>query len=149
MLKIGKLAQEAIAAASYLAEKYAEEGMRVSAVDIADARGLPRPVVSKILASLSLHGLTTGTTGPHGGYRLTRPPRQITLHDIVSVFERMDVRPMCPFGPNWCGNNPPCPMHEAIAAIAQDVDTFLQKQNLGPFCGLKSPPARKVAKRRV
>ena len=89
MLKIGKLAQQGIAAASYLAQKYDEEGTRVSAMEIADARELPRPVVAKILAALSMHGITTGTTGPHGGYRLARPPRHVTLHDIVAVFERM------------------------------------------------------------
>ena len=144
MLKIGKLAQQGIAAASYLAQKYDEEGTRVSAMEIADARELPRPVVAKILAALSLHGITTGTTGPHGGYRLARPPRHITLHDIVAVFERMDIRPMCPFGPNWCGHGPPCPMHDAISVAADDVTRFLKKQHLGPFCGLKSDPARKT-----
>ncbi len=139
MLKIGKLAQQGIAAASYLAQKYDEEGSRVSAMEIADARELPRPVVAKILAALSQHGITTGTTGPGGGYRLARPPEHITLHDIVAVFERMDVRPMCPFGPNWCGNGPPCPMHDAIFAAADDVTDFLQKHDLGPFCDHHTP----------
>lgn len=134
MLKIVKLAQQAIAAASYLAEIHAADGKRASAGDIADARGLPRPVVAKILASLSLHGITTGTTGPHGGYRLARPPRRISLYDIVAVFESMEIRPMCPFGPDWCGNGPPCPMHDSFGKIAEKVNRFLQKQNLGAFC---------------
>ena len=107
MLKIGKLAQQAIAAASYLAERYDEMGSRVSAAEIADARSLPRPVVAKVLAQMSLHGLTTGTTGPTGGYRLARVPKAISLFDIVEAFERIDVRPMCPFGPDWCGHGEP------------------------------------------
>lgn len=137
MLKIGKLAQQAIAAASYLAEQYDEDDTRISAREIADARDLPRPVVAKVLAQLSLSGITSGTTGPSGGYRLVKPPEEVTLHEIVAVFERPDVRPMCPFGPNWCGSGPPCPMHEAIARVSHDVERFLQGQNLGPFRGLK------------
>ncbi|MBK8090541.1 MAG: Rrf2 family transcriptional regulator [Verrucomicrobiaceae bacterium] len=133
MLKIGKLAQQAIAAATYLAERYNAEGTRVSAAEIADARELPRPVVAKLLASLSLNHLTTGTTGPTGGYRLARPPEKITLHDIVAVFERMDIRPMCPFGPNYCGNGTPCPLHDAISVASDQVDDFLKSQHLGPF----------------
>lgn len=133
MLKIGKLAQQGIAAASYLAQKYDEEGTRVSAVEIADARDLPRPVMSKILAALSLHGITTGTTGPTGGYRLAKPPEDISLHDIVAVFERMDIRPMCPFGPNWCGHGDLCPMHDAITEASKQVAAFLSTQHLGPF----------------
>jgi Rrf2 family protein len=147
MLKIGKLAQQGIAAASYLAQKYDEEGSRVSAMEIADARELPRPVLAKILAALSLHGITTGTTGPHGGYRLARPPHHITLYDIVEVFERMDIRPMCPFGPNWCGRGEPCPLHDAISVAANDVTHFLQRQNFGPFCGLKSERVLKPGRR--
>lgn len=149
MLKIGKLAQQAIAAASYLAERYDETATRISAREIADARELPRPVVAKVLAQLSMHGITTGSTGPSGGYRLARPPDEISLHEIVAVFERPDVRPMCPFGPNWCGSGPPCPMHESIARVSHDVERFLQSQNLGPFRGLKNPARpRAVEKRR-
>lgn len=144
MLKIGKLAQQAIAAASYLAERYDEETARVSAAEIADARNLPRPLVSKVLAQLSQHGITSGTTGPTGGYRLAKAPEEISLHDIVAVFERLDIRPMCPFGPNWCGNGPVCALHNAISEAAAQVDAFLSMQHLGPFrksgCGAKKAP---------
>jgi len=133
MLKIGKLAQQAIVAASYLAERYDAAGTRVSAAEIADARELPRPVVAKVLAQLSLRGITTGTTGPTGGYRLARAPKDISLFDIVESFERMDVRPMCPFGPNWCGNGEPCPMHDSITAVVENVTGFLRSQHFGPF----------------
>lgn len=148
MLKIGKLAQQAIAAASYLAERYDADASRVSASEIADARELPRPLVAKVLAQLSLHGITSGITGPTGGYRLAREPNKITLHDIVSIFEQIDIRPMCPFGPNWCGHGDLCPLHDAITAAAEDVTRFLQKQNLGPFCGLKRTAAKKKTRKR-
>jgi Rrf2 family protein len=133
MLKIGKLAQQAIAAASYLAERYSEDGTRVSAAEIADARDLPRPVVAKLLASLSQHGLTTGITGPSGGYQLAKAPEDITLYDIVAAFECMDARPMCPFGPNWCGHGAPCPLHDAIVEACEQGDHFFKSQHLGPF----------------
>ncbi len=151
MLKIGKLAQQAIAAASYLAERYDEMGSRVSAAEIADARSLPRPVVAKVLAQMSLHGLTTGTTGPTGGYRLARVPKAISLFDIVEAFERIDLRPMCPFGPDWCGNGDPCPLHDSITNASEHVADFLKTQHLGPFAkqGNKVPrrPAKKARRK--
>jgi len=148
MLKIGKLAQQAIAAASYLAERYDEEATRVSAAEIADARELPRPLVAKVLALLSLHGITTGTTGPNGGYRLARPPEEISLHDIVEVFERMDIRPMCPLGPNWCGNGAHCPLHDAISKVADQVHGFLSEQHLGSFRKASRKPIRKSSRKK-
>ncbi len=137
MLKIGRLAQQAIVAASYLAERYDEAGTRVSAAEIADARELPRPVVAKVLAQLSMRGITSGTTGPTGGYRLARAPKDITLFAIVEAFERIDARPMCPFGPNWCGNGEPCPMHDSITDVVEHVTGFLQAQHLGSFVRAK------------
>jgi Rrf2 family protein len=133
MLKIGKLAQQAIAAASYLAEWYDDDTARVSAAEIADARELPRPLAAKVLATLSQHGITTGTTGPTGGYRLARAPEEISLHDIVAAFESLEIRPMCPFGPNWCVSGNLCPLHDAITEAAGQVDAFLSKQHLGVF----------------
>lgn len=133
MLKIGKLAQQAIAAASYLAERYSEDGTRVSAAEIADARDLPRSVVAKLLASLSQHGLTTGITGPSGGYRLARAAEDIYLYDIAATFEYMDARPMYPFGPNWCGHGAPCTLHDAIVEACEQGDHFFKSQHLGPF----------------
>lgn len=149
MLKIGKLAQQAIAAASYLAERYDETGTRVSAAEIADARELPRPLVAKVLAQLSLHHITSGTTGPTGGYRLARHPKDISLFDIVSAFERIDIRPMCPFGPNWCGNGEPCPLHESITNVVDHVAVFLQTQNLGPFVHSGKNASNRTVKKAV
>ncbi len=141
MLKFGKLAQQAIAAASFLAERYDDDGRtRVSAAEIADARELPRPVVAKLLAILSQNGLTTGVTGPSGGYQLARPPEQISLYDIVSAFESMDARPMCPFGPNWCGHGAPCSLHDAIATACEQGDHFFKSHHLGPFRLAKKKP---------
>lgn len=148
MLKIGKLAQQAIAATSFLAERFDAAGTRVSAAEIADGRSLPRPVVAKVLAQLSLHGITTGTTGPTGGYRLARDPKDISLFDIVEAFERIDVRPMCPFGPDWCGHGEPCPLHDSITAAVDQVALFLKTQNLGPFVKVGLTRTRKLAKKK-
>ena len=109
MLRIGKLSQQAIAAATVLAERYGGDAVRLSASEIADARELPRPVVAKVLATLAQSGIVSGAPGPSGGYRLARPPETVALYDIVAAFERTDVRPMCPFGPNWCGTGDLCP----------------------------------------
>lgn len=147
MLKIGKLAQQAIAAASYLAERYDDAGTRVSAAEIADARELPRPLVAKVLAQLSLRHITSGTTGPTGGYRLRRSPDKITLFDIVESFERIDIRPMCPLGPNWCGNGDLCPLHDSITQAADQVVSFLKTQHLGLFAKVGQQAAKRVVKK--
>ncbi len=69
MLRYGKTTQSAIAAMSRLAEQYDGGRTRVSSGDIAATRNLSRPLVAKMLTTLSQAGLIRGSPGPGGGYR--------------------------------------------------------------------------------
>lgn len=133
MIRYGKTTQAAIAAMSRLAEVYDDAQTRVSSTDIAEKRRLSRPLVAKLLTVLSRAGLVVGSTGPGGGYALGRPPKQITLFDIAEVFERTEDQLMCPFGPAWCGNGTPCPLHDELTALNNRVIEFLQETTLDVF----------------
>ena len=102
-----------MAAMSRLAELYAEANRVASSREIAESRDLSPQLVAKILTDLSRGGLVTASPGPGGGYRLAKPPHQISLDDIVRIFER-ETEFLCPFGPNWCGKKDPCPLHFSI-----------------------------------
>ncbi len=109
-----KTTQNAIAAVSRLAELFRDSEARTSSRDIAESRNLPVPIVAKILTELSRGGLIVGAPGPGGGYRLARPPAEISLKDVADLFER-DVQTACPYGAGWCGPGEPCPGHPAGA----------------------------------
>lgn len=144
MTPYGKTSQNAIAAMSRLAQAY-EEKRLLSSSDIARDRSLPQTLVAKLLTMLSQAGLVVGARGPGGGYRLARPPRRITLLEIVTVFERLGERTNCPFGPGWCGNNEPCPLHDAYVQFSEQFDSFLRRTKLDLF-STKSPSARRKGK---
>jgi Rrf2 family transcriptional regulator, iron-sulfur cluster assembly transcription factor len=135
MLRYGKTAQSAVSAMSRLAEVYDGGETCLSSLDIAKHRHLPQPLVAKLLTVLSRAGLVDGTRGPGGGYWLARPPGEITLEDIVKCFERDGDRVLCPFGPGWCGNSDPCPLHFGLLELDQNLREFLQKNTLEAFAG--------------
>jgi Rrf2 family protein len=58
-----------------------------SARDLADELGLPLPVLRNILKLLASRGLLHSARGPSGGYRLARPPREITLAQVMEIIE--------------------------------------------------------------
>jgi Rrf2 family protein len=58
-----------------------------SARDLADELRLPLPVLRNILKLLASHGLLVSSRGPSGGYQLARPPREITLAEVIEVIE--------------------------------------------------------------
>lgn len=118
MFTYSKLAQAGISAVSYLAATAAESRLAGSA-EIAASREMSRQLIAKVLTLLSRAKLVEGTPGPSGGYRLARPAAEITLLDVVQVFEDLETRVMCPFGPNWCGNGPNCPLHDSLLDMHQ------------------------------
>ncbi len=132
-MKFGKTAQTAISVISLLAEDFPKGKVVRSSLDIADVRGLPQPLVAKVLTVLSTAGLVDGTRGPGGGYWLAKTPREISLQHVVELFEKTDKSVMCPFGPNWCGHGDPCPMHDAIVGMTQEWGDYLTQTTLEIF----------------
>jgi Rrf2 family iron-sulfur cluster assembly transcriptional regulator len=55
--------------------------------DIALRTGLPQPYLEQILLALKGAGLVRSKRGVGGGYVLARPPREITLAEIVSAVD--------------------------------------------------------------
>lgn len=132
-MQIGKTAQNAIAVMSYLAECYRDKTGLVSSQNVADARVLSKPLAAKILTTLSQAGYVKGSTGPGGGYELAKHPDTIKLMDVVNCFEVKNKIMQCPFGKGWCGHHDPCPMHDDIIAMTEDMHAFLEKNHFGTF----------------
>jgi Rrf2 family protein len=141
----GKMAANAVAAMSYLAEVYVPEGMPVATIDISRQRQISRPLVGKILTTLSQAGLVVGSPGPKGGYALAKQPGEISLQEIVREFERLDRPVSCPFGPNWCGRQAPCPLHEKLIEFHKHAREFLEQTHLDVFSKPLPGPEKEVA----
>lgn len=118
---------------SYLAECYDGGETRLSSQDIANKRDISKPLVAKLLVVLSQANLIEGAPGPRGGYALAKEAEEISLIDIVSLFEKTGDQVMCPFGPNWCGNEEPCPLHDKLVQFDQQLSDFLEQTTLAVF----------------
>lgn len=140
MTPYGKIAQYAIAAMSRLAQAH-ESKQRLRAAQIAESRDLPQPVIAKVLTVLSQAGLVTGSPGPGGGYALNKAPKDITLYDVAQLFERQEDQLSCPFGPNWCGTGPQCPLHHQLSLIREQIDSFLRTNTFERFLEPEQTPA--------
>ena len=56
-------------------------------VEIAERGNIPRKFLETILADLKRRGFVISTRGKRGGYRLARPPEQITFGDVIRQLE--------------------------------------------------------------
>lgn len=141
MFRYGKLARQAVSAMSYLAERYSPDAPSISSAEVGRERKIPTALAAKLLSEAASAGLTRGVSGPGGGYRLAKPPKEIRLADIVGIFEReMDEYP-CPFGAGYCGTGNSCPLHDDFIKLEENGRKFLEQTTLAVF--MKKPAARK------
>jgi Rrf2 family protein len=77
-----------------LAQAYAG-GEPVQVRRIAQRHGIPLSFLVQILHDLKRAGLATSVRGAAGGYRLSRPPGELTLADVVEVFESAEAPADC------------------------------------------------------
>ena len=64
--------------------------------DIAQSCEIPRKYLEQVLLDLKNAGLVESKKGQHGGYRLARPPHQISLAQAIAAVQG-DLLPM----PSW------------------------------------------------
>lgn len=136
MFIYGKMATNAISVMSYLAQ---DSCIKAGSAEIATVRELSKPLTAKILNRLATAGLVKGQPGPGGGYSLARPASEITLYQIVLIFEQPEEMSACPFGPNWCGQGTPCPMHDSLVALRERNIQFLEETTLSIFQPPQAP----------
>ena len=67
-----------------------DSGEPVQIRRIADEHGIPARFLVQILLQLKGASLVASTRGAAGGYRLARPPREISLADVIDVIEGDD-----------------------------------------------------------
>ncbi len=84
-MQISKGVEWAAHAASLLAVLPAEKGLRAEA--LARYHGLPGPYMAKQMQALSKAGIVQTLRGRQGGYRLARPPEDVTLLDVMIAIE--------------------------------------------------------------
>jgi len=103
MLRVTKLTDYAIVVATALAGAPEESGdSAFRASEVAGVAGVPEPTVRKVLKLLVQGGVATSFRGAKGGYRLSRPAREIDLAQIVAAVEGPIAMTEC------CGEEPEC-----------------------------------------
>ena len=85
-MKVSAKTEYACIAVMELAAGY-QSGEPVRIRSIAQRHGIPSRFLVQILLQLKGAGLVASTRGAAGGYRLVRPPDEITLGGIMAVIE--------------------------------------------------------------
>lgn len=103
---------------------------------------LPGPFLAKILQALGQAGILDSLRGPSGGFRLNRPPEQISLREVVVAMEGPEPFEDCLLG-HACGGGCHCPLRPAWDGLQTLLTTVLAQtslRDLQAIRGRSGPP---------
>jgi Rrf2 family transcriptional regulator, cysteine metabolism repressor len=84
-MKLTSRSEYALLALVYLARHETVEYISVDVV--ATAQGIPPKFLEQILLAMKRAHLLRSTKGQHGGYHLAKPPGQISLAEVIRLFD--------------------------------------------------------------
>lgn len=129
MIRVSRLADYGLMLMSQIAR--GDAAALRNAHSLAIESGLPLPTVSKILKELLHSGLLISHRGTKGGYCLARDARDISVAEIVAVFEGEIAITECSHtGARLCGLEPVCPIRSNMQIISNAVRAALQQVTL-------------------
>jgi FeS assembly SUF system regulator len=143
MLRVTKLTDYASVVLTVLAR---EPEAVLSATGLAERAGLEPPTVAKVLKPLAQAGLVDAFRGASGGYRLARPPAEISLIEIVEAIEGPLGMTECSIHAGACGIERSCTARANWRRINDVVGDALRGVSLAEMVSRPGPgaPVRKA-----
>jgi Rrf2 family protein len=134
---LSSTAKYALRAVVYLAEHGEDEPLQVGV--IADALGIPRNYLSKILHELARANVLLSARGKGGGFRIAATAEQISLLAIVEVFDQFNGNRRCLLGREECSDHTPCAAHGHWKALSEQISAFFRETTVADLLGHDPP----------
>ena len=121
MLKLTKKADYGLISLKHLAVKNGS----ASAKEIADAYGIPLPLLSKVLQKLARAGFLRSEHGTHGGYRLARNAKSISALEVIRSIDGPIFLTSCFTGQTTCDQSHRCTVREPLRRVHDGIQDLL------------------------
>jgi len=128
-MRITKWGEYGILCSVYLARRF--ESDAVGAADIARAQLIPIQYTQQILQRLRKGSIIKSVRGPHGGYRLAKHPKDISLKDVLYAAEGATFEVICEENPihDTCTLEG-CGLSQVWYDLREQIDAILAARSL-------------------
>ena len=131
MLRLSKKADYALIAMKHLALNATRAEARVreggagapsaSAREIAEQYDIPIELLAKVLQRLVRTGLLASTQGTRGGYTLSRPPKSISVADVILAIDGPLTVTACSTEKHDCEQYSKCSVRDPLWQIRERI----------------------------
>ncbi len=130
---LSKKTRYAMVALVRLAKEYGNGAVPIS--KIAEEEKIPQRFLEGILLELKNIGILDSTRGKTGGYYLVKPPTDISLADIITLFEGSMGMLACVCGNKYkpcefCKDESACKIRKAFLYIHESSSAILKNTTL-------------------
>lgn len=87
------------------------QGLTIPFREVARRMDVPEEFMAKILKTLVSRKLVLSTRGPRGGYKLAKPPPEISMLDVIEAVEGPVVVNVCQDSHDACALSRSCTMY--------------------------------------
>lgn len=128
MLKLSTKVRYATRAMLDLAAHSGRGAIRIK--DIAARQRISARYLEQLFIRLRRAGLLRSLRGRRGGFRLARPPADITLSEIINAVEETDSIIDCIDEPRLCPQSKTCTMRHVWSEICRAINGVLESTTL-------------------
>jgi FeS assembly SUF system regulator len=142
MLRLTKKADYSLIALRLFASRGSGIEESLSAKELADASGIPLPILSKLLQKLGKSGFLESAYGTNGGYRLARAPKDISVLEVIRAIDGPIVLANCFTQDTSCGHSGRCTVRRPLRRIHEGILNLLQSvsiQDMLEDAGMDAP----------
>src|SRR5437870_3812337 len=132
MLKLTKKADYGLIALKHLANG---NGGTASAKEIADAYGIPLPLLAKILQKLTKTGLLVSLPGSSGGYKLARRAEKISALEVIHAIDGPIILTACFTEHGRCDQSEKCTVREPLRKVHEAIIQLLGRITISEMSG--------------
>jgi Rrf2 family protein len=97
----------------------------VSAKVLAAEEEVSYQLICKLLQKLQRAGFIKSMMGPSGGYRMAKPPSEITLGEVVDLLQGPVVINRCVVDDDACSRQHTCVVSASLRKIQRDLENYM------------------------
>ena len=135
-MKLSLRGAYALRALLVLGLNYGEDVVRIKT--ISEQQNIPKKFLDQILNDLKSIGVVASRRGAAGGYRLARPPQEITLASVVRHIEGALAPVSCAserfYERCTCPDEARCPIREVMREVRAAVVEIMEEATVADLC---------------
>lgn len=98
--------------------------------EISERQDISYKYLDHIISALKAKGLIVNVEGKKSGYRLSRPPKDITVYDVYTSFEPELLIVDCLSPEGKCTNEKACAAQDLWFGLNNQIISYLKSHNL-------------------